>query len=203
MTTPLPSTESNSPEVVSRKATLGEFIDVNSKLVTSIAAFAALTAFSSQMDNGDIKFIFPGLTFLAAVLLTIELSTLMPPRPLHWRLELFSQILGLMTLLMGAYWFSKFPALWGSVVVFAISMVIFLGIPAVLAHFLTKLIKIVAAKLFNREIGANAILRTGQIIFITCALCGLLGLSWNSKRLARHPVKIHIPTLSENGTGKM
>ena len=57
-------TESNPPPaVVKPQVTLGRFIDDNSKLVTSMAAFVALTAFSSQLNACGIKDIFPELTF--------------------------------------------------------------------------------------------------------------------------------------------
>lgn len=58
MNTPTPSTqlsESNSPDAPRPKVTLKEFIEDNSKLITSMAAFVALTAFALQLDNTDVK----------------------------------------------------------------------------------------------------------------------------------------------------
>jgi len=53
------------------KATLRDFIDTQSKLVTSIAAFIALTVFGGQLDDGSgIKIFISALTLSAAILLT-------------------------------------------------------------------------------------------------------------------------------------
>jgi hypothetical protein len=43
---------------------------------TSIAAFIALTAFSSRIDNDSIKLFFAGFTLLAAVVLILELHSI-------------------------------------------------------------------------------------------------------------------------------
>jgi hypothetical protein len=48
-------------QVQESAATLAQFIDENSKLVTSIAAFVALTAFSSQLDVSGIRSFLPAV----------------------------------------------------------------------------------------------------------------------------------------------
>jgi hypothetical protein len=44
-------------------STLKDFIEANSKLITSLAAFIALTAFSTQFDKDDIRAFFLRLRF--------------------------------------------------------------------------------------------------------------------------------------------
>src|SRR5258705_507978 len=105
--------KSNSTATVpAPKATLADFIDQNSKLVTSVAAFVALTAFSLQIENPEIKLYFSALTFLAAGLLALELWAKLPSLPYHWRLTAFSHVLTILVFAMGYYWFTKFPAVW-------------------------------------------------------------------------------------------
>jgi hypothetical protein len=187
-------TESNPPD--SRpKGTLARFIDDNSKLVTSLAAFIALTAFSSQLDNSDLKSLFAALTFLAATLLALELESVLPDRPRHWRLEAFSLVLFMLVTSMVWYWFKKFPALWVPTLLYVIQTVVLLGLAALLTYLLTEAIKFVTTKLFKREIPANVMLRVSRIVLVFCAALVVVGFFWTSGKLAAHPIKIHIPGL--------
>ncbi len=50
--TPTPDQpQATSKEVIPQKATLSQFIDEHSKLITGIAAFIALTVFASQLST--------------------------------------------------------------------------------------------------------------------------------------------------------
>lgn len=189
---------SSTTQPAKSEPTLGQFVEDNSKLITSVAAFVALTAFSSQLDNGDIRLLFPALTFLAAALLGFELLEKLPDRPRHWRLEAFSLVLLLLVVSMGWYWFSKFPALWVPTLFYLIQTVALLGLTALLSYLLTKAIKFVSTKLFRREIQANAMLRVSRIVFVCCAVLVVAGLFWTSRKLAAHPITIHIPKVSQN-----
>lgn len=191
-------TESPSPQKSVAKFTLSQFIEDNSKLITSVAAFVALTAFSSQLDNGDIKILFPALTFLAAALLSFELLRKLPAPPRHWRLEAFSLILANLVLLMGWYWLSKFPVVWVPTLGYLVEIVLFIGLAVLLTRFFSKVTKVIAAKLFKREIRTDAMLRVPQFWFVFCMVLALMGLLWASRKLANRPIKIHIPVISQN-----
>jgi len=166
-----------------------------------MAAFIALTAFASQLDDTDLKHIFPALTFLAAALLGLELEGELPDRPRHWRLEAFSLVLGLLVILMGWYWFSTFPVVWIPALFQLIQIVVLLGLAVLFTQILSKAIGFIAVKLFKREITAPGMIRVSQIVFVFGLLLVLSGLIWTSRRLAGRSIKIHIPFTSENPVG--
>ncbi|HVS86760.1 MAG TPA: hypothetical protein VHF01_00915 [Candidatus Acidoferrum sp.] len=196
---PAQPTKSNLPEEPAPpKATLGQFIEDNSKLVTSIAAFIALTAFSSQLENNDLKPLFPALTFLAAALLSLELLTKLPAPPHHWRLEAFSRVFALLVMLMGWYWFLTFPGLWIPLLLNFVQIVLLFALAGLLTYLFTKAIKLVTAKLFKPEIGADVMRRVSQMAFLLCTALVFVGLLWISRKLANHPIRIHIPVASKN-----
>ncbi len=90
------------------KATLSQFIDGNYNLITSMAAFIALTAFSSHLNDSEIKTWVAGLALLAAALLAMELFfKLRFDGTQHWRLEAFRFILLVLIFCIGRYWFSN------------------------------------------------------------------------------------------------
>ena len=187
-------TESNGSNA---KATLAKFIEDNSKLVTSLAAFVALTAFSSQLDS-DLKPVFAALSFLGATLIGLELESALPDRPRHWRLEVFSLVLFVLVASMGWYWFHKFAAFWEPTLIFVIQTVVLLGLAALLAYLLTEAIKFIWTKLFKRQIQPKVMLRVSRLVLVCCAVLVVAGLFWTSKKLAAHPITIHIPKLSKN-----
>jgi hypothetical protein len=176
------------------KPTLGDFIEAHSKLVTSIAAFIALTAFSSQIDkSSDIKLFFPGLTLLAAIILTFELHSKLPGRPLHWRLDVFSNILTLLTVAMAWYWVSQFPVLWVPVVGYVLEMGVFIGGALLLTHLLTKAVTTITSKLFKRSVPPTAMERISQTGFVLFSVVFVAGLIWAGHKLSSHPISVHIP----------
>lgn len=193
---PIQPTQLNSSESVRPEATLRHFIEDHSKLVTSLAAFVALTAFSSQLDNSDLKFGFAALAFFAALLLGLELESALPDRPRHWRLEFFSFVLLFLVVIMGWYWFSKFPVLWVPALFYLMLSVVLLVLAALLTYVLTQTLKFITTKLLKREIQANVMLRASRIVFVFCAVLVVVGLSWTSRKLAAHPITIHIPEVS-------
>jgi hypothetical protein len=173
-------------------ATLGQFIEEHSKLVTSMAAFIALTAFASQLSDADVGPIFSALTFMAAALLGFELLMKLPPPPRHWRLETFSYVLSLLVILMGWYWFSNFPGLWLSLVFFLIELVLLVGAAALLTYLLTAAVGLVATKLFKSSIRPVVFLRISKAGFVFCAILVFAGLLWASKKLSGHTINIHL-----------
>jgi hypothetical protein len=190
-----PLTESNLPEPAVSKASLSQFIKEHSKLVTGIAAFVGLTAFSSQLSNNDIRPLFPALTFLAAALLALELLMKLPEPPREWRLEIFSMVLAVLVIMMGWYWRSNFPVVWVPALLFLIEIVVLIGLAALLTYLLMWIIGLLATKLLKREMQTYVRLRITQVLFVCCAFLVVAGLVWTSRKLAAHPITIHIPKI--------
>jgi len=168
------------------KATLEEFIKIHSQLITGIAAFIALTVFSSQLNNNEIKVYFSALTFLAAVLLSLELLLAFPPPPLHWRLEIFSVALGGLVFMMGWYWFTQFPLVWVPLTGLFVQSLVLFGLAALLKHFAMKAVKFVAARIFGKELQANQTLHgvtVSQLMFLGCSLLVFVSLFWTFHKL--------------------
>lgn len=189
-----PAVAKKSPEEIGHpKATLAQFIEDNSKLVTSMAAFVVLTAFSSQLDNNDAKLYLSGLCFLAAVLLGIELFRQLPPEPHHWLLKAFSLNLTVLVFGMGWYWVSRFTVVWAPIIFFVVEIVVFVVLPLVFVHFVTKLIVLVAARFFHRQVRDEMKTRIEQVGFFglvgSLFLCGL----WVFYRLGGHRITIRLP----------
>jgi hypothetical protein len=182
------------PPPSSLKPTLGDFIEAHSKLVTSIAAFIALTAFSSQIDNNSgIKLFFPALTLLAAIMLILELHSKLPDRP-HWRLDVFSNVLTLLTFAIAWYWVSRFPVLWVPIAGSVLQMCVFFGGALLLTHLLTKVVTAISAKLFKRSMNPTVMLRISQTGFVLFMFVLVAGLIWTGHKLSSHPITVHIPS---------
>lgn len=178
------------------EATLSKFIDENSKLVTSIAAFVALTAFSSQLGNNELRFFFAAVSFLIAILLSLELYSQIPSLPHHWRLKAFWEVFPLLVVFMGFYWVSTFPQVWVPIIGMLLQMIILLGPPTLITHLVAKAIPVVALRLFKRQIHKDVMMRVSQIVFILLACLMLVGLLWVSRRVAAHPIKLNISSLT-------
>jgi hypothetical protein len=176
------------------KATLEGFIEAHSKLVTSIAAFIAITAFSSQIDDTYIRLWVSGLAFLIAVLLGIELLMLMPPQPHQWRLVLFVLALAEIVFAMAWYWFSKFPTIWAPFVWVVLQVVIFFGLVILLTQAVTKLIKLVAIYVFKKELSDKDMLKVLKIVAVSSMILVTVGAYWTLYKLAGHTFSITIPT---------
>jgi hypothetical protein len=177
------------------KATLFQFIEENSKLVTSIAAFIALAAFSSQWDNiSDIKSFFPALPILAAALLSLELLSRLPPEPHQWRLGAFTTVLSVSVFSMIWYWFAKFRTVWGLVLFTVVQLFLFIVLPALVAHLFTKATSLVITKLFHREIRTITMQRISQSLFFLLIACLFLVFIWISHRFGGRQFTVHLPS---------
>jgi hypothetical protein len=174
------------------KATLAAFIKENSTLVTSFAAFVALTAFSLQLDVSDTKIFLPALTFVGALLLGFELMMQIPPPPHQWRLALFDRIFTPLLLFMAWYWVEKFPTVWGTFLWSVICVVLVTVVPALLAHLVTKAVEFIAACL-HRNIQPKTMNRIGLFVFLTLEFVLVAGTIWIFRRLAGHQFKIQLP----------
>jgi hypothetical protein len=172
-----------------RKVTLADFIKDNSTLVTSFAAFVALTAFSFQLDKPEAKLGLSAAALFGALILGIELLSRLPPRPHHWRLQIFALVLLCLFVEMGWYWLSRFRAIWVTSLVAATPMVLVVLISALVTLTLRKAVQFIAARLFKRSLDAQRFERGSQIAFIFFMVL-LLGIGmWVLQR----GVSFHIP----------
>src|SRR5262249_53127006 len=101
----------------------------------------------------------------------------------------------------GYYWLTKFPAVWVPVVAYLVEVVVLLGIATIVTHILTKSTKLVSWKLLKRELRAGLTLKISQTIFVICLGLVVFGLIVASRKLAGHPIKLHIPVESKNSNG--
>lgn len=181
------------------ESTLAQFIEENSKLITGFAAFIALTAFSNQLDNANAKLEVSGLAFLGAFLLAYELLMRLPTAPWHWRLQAFGLVLLCLVGFMGGYWIREYQPLWvGAISPLTITLVlilVFLGLPLLLAISVTRLVRIIAMRFFHHHISTDMLQRLNQIIFFSLFAflvlsVGLIGVWYQGRK-----IPIHIPFL--------
>lgn len=178
-------------ELATQKASLSQFVEDHSKLITGIAAFIALAAFSSQLSTqGDetkyAKLFISGLSMLAAILLTWELSAKLPPPPHQWRLSIFANILVLMLMMLVLYWGSQFPTIWGLFLMIVVGIAL-LGLPFLLitifsALALTRVIGFVSARVFRRDVSAHTRERVSKGLFFALLFGIAAALFWFAGR---------------------
>jgi Ca2+/Na+ antiporter len=175
------------------KATLSEFIDNNYKLVTSLAAFIAVTAFSSQLPANDIKLDMAGFAFLGAFLLAFELLRKLPASPRQWRLDAFAYVLVILLFTMGQYWVTQFQTIWAPLLSVTVVLVLFLVLTALPAHLLTKPTKFIAKRFFHRDVPTNVENRLSQYGFFF--FVGMLFVAWLliEWKFAGRQLSIHFP----------
>lgn len=188
---------SHAPEPVQlnsgRKPTLGQFIDDNYKLVTSLAAFIAVTAFSSQLPANDIKVEMAGFAFLGAFLLAFELLRKLPASPRQWRLDAFAYVLVILLFTMGEYWVAQFQTIWAPLLSVSIVLFMFLLLTVLPATLLGKAVEFIAKQLFRREIPAEVVNRISQfgfLFFVGLLFVGWLLVSW---KFGGRQISIHFP----------
>jgi hypothetical protein len=195
------STASEPPRSSSHvKATLSEFIDDNHKLVTSLAAFVAVTAFSSQLPSNDIKLNMAGFAFLGAFLLAFELLRQLPSPPRQWRLDAFAYVLVILLFTMGYYWLSQFQNIWAPLVPVVIVLIVFLVLALLPGTLFAKVIKFIAKRFLHREIPTETETRISQMwlfFFTGLLLVGWLLLSW---KFGGHQISIHFPDFKVSTT---
>ncbi len=175
------------------KATLGQFIDDHSKLITSIAAFVALTAFALQLGDKDFRLELSSLAFLGALLLAFELLMKLPPSPRHWRLEAFAFVLGCLVMIMGAYWFSQFPEWWVPLLAYAVELVAFFVFSGFVALGVTKTAEHIAQSFWHRGIQGKTTQRIGQVTFLTCLALLVTGMIGLAHKLGDRQIRITVP----------
>lgn len=136
------------------KTTLTDFIELNSKLITSLAAFMALTAFALQLDKAQGAVGLSDLSaaaLFAALLISVELFGNLPPRPRHWRLEFFEITLLCLFVSIGRYWFSHYREVWIGVLLSAIPIVLLLSVSGALSIVSRRVVVSVATRVLKRD----------------------------------------------------
>jgi hypothetical protein len=189
----VPGVTVESNDLKSKKATLFDFVEENSKLITSMAAFAALTAFLLTQVKDDEFRILPGFTLLAALLLMCELfmrSMRTPER--HWRLELFELSLAILLAGVGWFWLKTFPSVWGMFVYAIVVLAFVLGIPTLLTLLFRLTVKVIV-RAQSKEIAPERLLPLERIAFGFFLFLTGVAIFWARYKWAGHQFKIHIP----------
>jgi hypothetical protein len=156
----------NMPEHDStNKTSLAEFIRENSTLVTSLAAFVALTAFALQLEKTGSNFGLSAAALFGALLISLELFFKAPHRPREWRLACFELVLLALLQALGYYWFSTYRGLWVSVLLGAIPPVLAILIAVVLTYAFRWFATVVAHR-FKRDISPHKLQKYSSIAFV-------------------------------------
>ena len=174
------------------KATLYQFIEDNSKLITSTAAFVALTAFSAQVDDTGIKIALGCTTFLGAFLLSFELMMRVPLPPRQWRLEAFQLILMTLPVFIGWYWLTKFQEFWVPLAASIVEMILVLLICVLATYVFTKCVQVVARS-FRREMEPAVLRRVSQVGFVLSMILFVVAWIWVMHRFGGRQIKLHVP----------
>lgn len=153
------------PDPPKRQMSLFDFIEKNQKLLTTIVAFIALTAFLIQVSAGNsfLSNLVPGIPLFGALLLILELYLQFPveARDASWRLGLFQLVVLALGFALGWMWVERFPTATAGVLLLAFALVFFL-IMTVFALFLAKPMTLVTTKLIGRKLSS----RQSQYVFL-------------------------------------
>jgi hypothetical protein len=179
---------------------LTQFVDDNSKLITSLAAFIALTVFSAQIKDSEVQASLSSATLLGAILLTLELVTRTPARPRQWRLEAFQGVVLMILANVGWYWFKSFPFIW----VLALSVIqvtLIYVLTATFAHLFGLAVKLFTIRLLHRDVTHEQFLRLSRFartLFVVVVFWGLIwvlfkGQDWALTKLNQHAFSIKLP----------
>ena len=168
----------------SEKITLYMFVDDNYKLITCMAAFIALAAFSSQLNDTEAKTTLAGCALLAVCLFAMELFFRLPVNNQHWRLWLFELVMLALTFEIGRYFFLHFPVVWGPFAGVILNMLIFLGPPLLLGSVADWVLR--ARTQMNDRVRHRVAFSIFAGSFLLIFILVQIGLSG-------HPISIHVP----------
>jgi hypothetical protein len=181
------------------QATLADFIKDNSTLVTSFAAFVALTAFSSQLTaDPEAQVSVSAFAMFAALIIGIELFYRIPFVPHHWRLGLFRYVLLGLLFAIGQYWFEHFKSVWvGTVLSFA-RVVVGLLILGLFAYLFGQGAKIFWAHILKREMSQELIQRISLIGLIASIVLMVSAWVWGLHRFGGRTYEVRTPAFIQN-----
>ncbi|SRR5581483_313252 len=95
-----------------KQITLTDFVDENSKLISALGVFTALTVFSTNLTLKPYGYALSFAFMTLTVLLWLELWGKYPARRGSWRLTWFENILFLTVLAVVFYWLLEFRTIW-------------------------------------------------------------------------------------------
>lgn len=176
-----------------QKASLADFIKDNSTLITSLAAFVALTAFSLQLEKEHAHLGLPAAALLGAVLISIELFWRVPHGPREWRLVLFEIVLLCLPVAMGQCWFSNYPELWMPALIGLIQTVLFVVVAALATYAVRSAAKELAPLFFKGPIGGERLQKASSVAFLFFLFLTLGGWVWVLHKLQGRQIQIKLP----------
>lgn len=106
------------------KNSLSEYIEENSKLISVLGVFTALTVFTYGLPIKPLGYALSFVFLSISVVVWIELWTKFPPEPSSWRLVLFENILSYSILGIIVYWLLAYREIWRIILVFPIWMIL-------------------------------------------------------------------------------
>ncbi len=113
------SVESNDSEI-KKPNSLSDYIENNSKLISVLGVFTALTVFSYNLTIKPIGNILSFVFLTITIIVWLELWTKFPPKPSSWRLILFENVLSFSVLGIILYWLLAYREIWRAILVFPI-----------------------------------------------------------------------------------
>ncbi len=119
-----------------KENTLGDFVEDNSKLLSAVGLFTALTVFSSTLEPRVVGAFLSFLFLSATVVLWFELMEKFPAgTPATGRLTWFETILSFAMLVVVFYWLLQFRGFWRSWLIIPIALILAAIVSGVLKRF--------------------------------------------------------------------
>jgi hypothetical protein len=178
--------------------TLSDFVEEHYRLITSIAAFTALTVFFTQIEDKELRLYLPALTFLITIIFALELGAQFPPPPLHWRFRVVEYLFPIL-LMMAFYWLSRFLVLWTSLLFGLLMAAIFGTLSAGTAEGLKWVTKKIYKKWLDRDVNelSGKWVSASFLIFSALLIFSVLNLLQN--RIVKPAAKVQTTAPSEIG----
>lgn len=166
-----------------KEVTLAAFIEDNYRLLSALGIFVALTLFASNLPLKSIGYSLSFLFVSATVLIMLELWERFPSKSGTSRLFWFENVLFLSALLVVAYWFLEFRAMWHQYLIVPI-----LGILLWLSSAAIKRFD-VFNRLFRTEPGGRKILR---YFFGFALVAVVIVVSWILAEFITPPINVFL-----------
>ncbi len=166
--------ESDKLETKPKKNTLSDYIDDNSKLISVLGVFTALTVFTRNFTIEPIGYLLSFVFLTLSIIVWLELWTKFPKKPSSWRLLVFENVLSFSVLGIILYWLLAYRDIWRSILPFPIFLVLIslLSYPITKYKVLEKLmgLKLAQYKIVKILFGLVLILLLGFIAEILSLL---------------------------------
>ena len=127
-------------KIEQKQISLSDFVNENSKLISTLGVFTALSVFSTNLALKPYGYVLSFAFMTLTILLWLELWGKYPAKSGSWRLYWFENILFLTVLAVVLYWLLEFRSIWHKF----LQTLLFLIILAIIAYPIKKY------NLFNR-----------------------------------------------------